>query len=166
MDGLVLQRADQLEAGAVADVDEPPVGVPAERALRHLAVGRAIEHAAPALELADAVGRLLSVQLGHAPVVEVLAAEHRVLEVDLPVVGASTLPNDAAMPPSAITVCALPSSDLQTSAVRAPAADGRDRGSQPGAAGADHEHVVVVRSSDGISDDPRVVEDAARGRRT
>ena len=32
-----------------------------------------------------------------------------------------TLPNDAATPPSAITVWALPSSDLQTSAVRAPA---------------------------------------------
>ena len=33
VDGLVLERADQLEAGAVADVDEPLVGVPAERAL-------------------------------------------------------------------------------------------------------------------------------------
>ena len=32
----------------------------------------------------------------------------------------STLPSDAAIPPSAITVCALPSSDLQTRAVRAP----------------------------------------------
>ena len=31
------------------------------------------------------------------------------------------LPMAAAMPPSAITVCALPSSDLQTTAVRAPA---------------------------------------------
>ena len=35
----------------------------------------------------------------------------------------ATLPNAAAMPPSAITVCALPSSDLQTSAVRAPASE-------------------------------------------
>ena len=32
-----------------------------------------------------------------------------------------TLPIDAAMPPSAITVCALPNSDLQTIAVRSPA---------------------------------------------
>jgi hypothetical protein len=31
-----------------------------------------------------------------------------------------TLPIAAAMPPSAMTVCALPSSDLQMSAVRAP----------------------------------------------
>src|SRR4029453_16430288 len=33
-----------------------------------------------------------------------------------------TLPMAAAMPPSAMTVCALPSSDLQTIAVRAPSA--------------------------------------------
>ena len=32
-----------------------------------------------------------------------------------------TLPIDAAMPPSAITVCALPNSDLQMIAVRMPA---------------------------------------------
>src|SRR4051794_13219742 len=32
-----------------------------------------------------------------------------------------TLPIEAAMPPSAITVCALPSRDLQTTATRAPA---------------------------------------------
>ena len=56
----------------------------------------------------------------------------------------ATLPSDAATPPSAITVCALPSSDLQTSAVRAPRSGGRDRRAQPGAAGADHDHVVVV----------------------
>ena len=31
-----------------------------------------------------------------------------------------TLPMAAAMPPSAMTVCALPSSDLQTIAVRSP----------------------------------------------
>ena len=58
--GLVLQRADQLQAGAVADVDEAPVRVPAERALRHLAVRRAVEDPAPLLELAHAVGRLLA----------------------------------------------------------------------------------------------------------
>jgi hypothetical protein len=33
----------------------------------------------------------------------------------------ATLPSAAAMPPSAITVCALPSSDLQTTSTRAPA---------------------------------------------
>src|SRR5215212_1197892 len=45
----------------------------------------------------------------------------------------STCASAAATPPSAITVCALPSSDLQTRPTRAPSA------------GADHEHVVLVR---------------------
>ena len=35
----------------------------------------------------------------------------------------STLASAAAMPPSAITVCALPSSDLQTSPTETPAAE-------------------------------------------
>jgi hypothetical protein len=83
---LVLQRADQLQPGAVADVHEALIRVPAERSLRHLAVGRAVEDATPQLELAHAVRRLASVELGHVPVVEVLASEHRVLEVHPPVV--------------------------------------------------------------------------------
>ena len=63
-------------------------------------------------------GAFLRVELGHAPVVQHLAAAHRVAEVDLPVVlAATTLPSAAAMPPSAMTVCALPRSDLQMSAV-------------------------------------------------
>ena len=56
----------------------------------------------------------------------------------------ATLPSEAARPPSAITVCALPSSDLQTSAGLRARLGGGDRGPQPGAAGAEHEDVVVV----------------------
>ena len=55
-----------------------------------------------------------------------------------------TLPIAAAAPPSAITVWALPNSDLQMIAVRLPGQPGLDRGAQPGAAGADHDDVVVV----------------------
>jgi len=40
--------------------------------------------------------------------------------VDLPVVLLVTLPIEAAQPPSAITVCALPNSDLLMMAVRLP----------------------------------------------
>ena len=54
------------------------------------------------------------------------------------------LPIAAAMPPSAMTVCALPSSDLQTTAVRAPLLAGLDGRPQPGAAGADDDDVVRV----------------------
>ena len=86
VDAVILQRADHLEAGAIADVREARILVAAEVALEDAAVLRAIEDRAPRLELADAVGRFLGVQLGHAPVVQVLAAAHRVGEVDLPVV--------------------------------------------------------------------------------
>ena len=84
--GVVLQRADQFEAGAIADVGEARIAVAAEVALVDAAIGRAIEHGAPGLELADAIRRFLRVNLGHAPVVDVLAAAHRVGEMDLPAV--------------------------------------------------------------------------------
>ena len=84
--GVILQRADQLQAGAVADVREARIAVAAEVALVDAAVGRAIEHRAPGLEFADAIRRLLGVNLGHAPVVHVLAAAHGVGEVHLPAV--------------------------------------------------------------------------------
>ena len=43
-----------------------------------------------------------------------------------------------------MTVCALPSSDLQTSAVLAPSADDFDGRAQTRAAGADDDYVVFV----------------------
>ena len=58
----------------------------AEVALADQAVGGAVEQGAPLLQLPHPLGRLLGVQLGHAPVVEQLAAAHGVAEVDLPVV--------------------------------------------------------------------------------
>ena len=114
MDCMILERTDHLEARAVAHVREARILVAAEVALKDPAVGGAVEQRAPRLELAHASRRLLRVQLGHPPVVEVLAAAHGVAEVHLQLSRSSTLPEDAAMPPSAITVCALPSSDLQT----------------------------------------------------
>ncbi len=84
MDDAVLQRADHLEPSPIADVGEPRVLVTTEVALEDAAVARAIEHGAPRLELAHAIGRLARVQLGHAPVVHVLPAAHRIREVHAP----------------------------------------------------------------------------------
>ena len=121
--------------------------------------------AAPLLELAHAVGRLLGVQLGHAPVVDELAARR-----SCPGSGrssssaASTLPSAAAIPPSAITVCALPSSDLQTSAVVAPSADDSIAARIPAPpAPITTTSWSCVSRSIATSEDPRVVEDAGRG---
>ena len=58
----------------------------------------------------------------------------------------STLASAAAMPPSAITVWALPSSDLQTRPTETPAAEASIAARRPGAAGADHQHVVLAAS--------------------
>ena len=86
VDAVVLQRANHLQAGAVADVRQARIAMAAEIALQNLAVFGAIKHRAPSLEFVDARGRFLGVQLGHAPVVDVLAAAHGVGEMDLPVV--------------------------------------------------------------------------------
>ena len=83
---LLLERADQLEAGAVAHVGESRVTVTTEVALEDLAFRGAVEERPPLLKLVDAIGGLLRVQLGHAVVVEELAPAHGVSEVDLPVV--------------------------------------------------------------------------------
>ena len=84
MHAVVLERADHLEAGAVTDVREALPGVAAECALQDPAVAGAIEQRAPFLELAHPVGRLLGVELRHAPVIEEGAALHGVAEVGLP----------------------------------------------------------------------------------
>ena len=85
-DDLLLEGADQLQSGAVTDVGEPWVLVPAEVALADPAVLGAVEQRAVGLELPDPVRGLLGVQLDHAGVVQELAATQGVAEVDLPAV--------------------------------------------------------------------------------
>src|SRR2546428_1426460 len=86
VDRVVLQCADDLEAGPVADVRQAWIAVPAEIPLADQAVSRAIEYRSPFFQLAYALGGFPRMQLGHAPLVEKLAAPHRVAEVPLPVV--------------------------------------------------------------------------------
>ena len=145
MDPVILERADHLEAGAVADVRQARIFVAAEVALQDAAVGRAIEDRAPRLELAHAVGRFPGVQFGHPPVVDVLAAAHRVGEVDLPavaVVDVGERRGDAAFGHDRVRLA-------EERLAQQPDPNARrrrfDRGAQPGAAGADDEHVVLVR---------------------
>ena len=58
----------------------------AEIPLEDPAIGRPIEQGAPGLQLLHPSRGLLGMQLGHAPVVEILPAAHGVGEVDAPVV--------------------------------------------------------------------------------
>ena len=160
VDAVILQRADHLEAGAIADVRETRILVAAEVALENPAVRGAIEDRAPGLQLADAIGRFLGVQLGHPPVVDVLAAAHRVGEVHLPavaVVDVGERRRDAAFGHDGVRLAEkrlADQPDLDAGRRRF------DRGAQPGAAGADDEHVVFVRLV--TSEDPPVRPDAHR----
>jgi hypothetical protein len=144
MDPVVLERADQLEAGAIADVREARIAVAAEVALKDAAVGRPVEHRAPCFELADAIGRFLRVELGHPPVVHVLAAAHRVGEVHLPavaIVDVGERGGDAAFGHDGVRLAEerlADQSDLHAGRRRF---DGR---AQTGAAGANDKDVVLV----------------------
>ena len=83
---VVLQRADHLQAGAVAHVRQPRIAMPAEIALQNAAVPGAVEERAPGFEFPHPLRRFLGMQLRHPPVVQVLAAAHRIGEMHPPVV--------------------------------------------------------------------------------
>ncbi len=143
-DGALLQGPDQLQAGAVTDMREARVAVAAEVALEDAAVLGAVEQGPPPLELVDAVGGLLGVQLGHAPVVEHLPAPHGVAEVHLPVVlgphvshrrRGATLGHDGV---------GLAQQGLAHERGALSELTRLDRGAQPRPAGADDDDVVVV----------------------
>jgi hypothetical protein len=145
VDAVILQRADHLQPGPVADVGEPRILVAAEVALQDPAVVGAVHHRAPRLQLAHAVRRLLRVQLGHPPVVEVLPAPHRVGEVHLPVVAGVDVGERRGDPALGHDGVGLAEQRLADQADRDAGGRGLDRGSQPGAARTDHQHVVLVR---------------------
>ena len=144
MDPVILERPDHLEAGAIADVGQPRILVAAEVALQDAAVGRAIEERAPRLELADAVRRLLRVQLRHAPVVHVLAAAHGVGEMDLPavaIVDVGQRRRDAALRHDGVRFAEQRLAEEANLHARRRCFD---RGPEPCAPGANNEHIVLV----------------------
>ena len=65
---------------------QPRIFVAAEISLQNAAIFRAIENRAPRFELAHAIGRFLRVQLGHAPLIDILPAAHRIGEMHFPIV--------------------------------------------------------------------------------
>ncbi len=138
----ILEGPDHLEAGPVTDVGEARVRVTAERALQDPAVGGPVEDGAPVLELADAVRGLEGVELRHPRIVEELAADHRVAEVDLPRVGRRHVRHGsrhAALGHDRVGLAEqrlADQPDVRAGGLRL------DRGAQAGPAGADDEDVV------------------------
>jgi hypothetical protein len=123
--------------------------VPAKVPLEDAAVLGAVEDGAPVLELTDAIRSFLRVELGHAPVIELLPAEHRVAEVDLPgVLGIHVRERCRHAPLGHHRVCLAEERLADHAGARA--GGGRlDRGAEPRAAGADHQHIEVVRLEPG-----------------
>ena len=83
---MILQCPNHFKAGTIAYMRKSWIFVAAKISLQNPTVFRAIEHRAPRFELSHTRGRFLRVQLGHAPVVHVLTAAHRIGEMHLPVV--------------------------------------------------------------------------------
>ena len=141
---LLLQGADQLEAGPVADVGQAGEAVAPEVALEDEAVLGPVEQGTPVLELPHPVGRLLGVELGHPPVVEHLAAPHGVAEVDLPVVLVVDVPECGGHPTLGHHRVGLAQQGLAHQRGAQSLGPGLDGGPQAGAAGADDDDVEVV----------------------
>ena len=144
----VLERPDHLEAGPVADVGEARVRVAAERALEDPPVAGPVEDRAPGLELADPVRRLLGVELGHPRVVEQLAADHRVPEVDLPRVGLGDVAERRGHPALGHDGVGLAEERLADEPDVRALGRRLDRRAQAGAPGPDDEDVVGVALGD------------------
>ena len=103
-----------------------------------------VEEGPPVLELADPVRSFLGMELGHAPVVEHLAAPHGVAEVDLPAVLGVDVPEGGGHPTLGHDGVGLAQQRLAHQRGPQPLClclDGRPQ-SRP--SGTDHDHVEVV----------------------
>jgi len=133
-----------------------------EIALQNSSVGSSVEHRAPRFELAHAIRRLLSVQLGHAPVVHVLSAAHGVGEVHAPVVAVVDICECGRNPAFGHHRVCLAEERLAHEPDTRAGIGCFDRGTEPSAACADHENIVHVRFVLRHLQDSQVSHDAHR----
>ncbi len=145
VDAVILERADHLEAGAVPRVRETRIAMPAEVSLEDASVLRAIEDGAPRLELAHAIGRFLRVELGHAPLVQVLPATHRVGEVHLPRIAIVDVPERRRHTAFGHDRVRLPEEALAHHTDVHAGRGSFDRRAETRATGANHQNVVLMR---------------------
>jgi hypothetical protein len=88
MNTVILKRPDHLQARAIADVSQSWIFVSAEVSLQDLSIFSSIEDRAPCFQFANAGRGFFSMELRHTPIVDVLAAAHRIGEMDFPVISA------------------------------------------------------------------------------
>ena len=141
---LVLKRTDHFQARPVTDMCQAGVGVATEIPLVESTFASAVEDSTPFLEFPDPFGSFLRVKLGHAVLVEVLAALHGVAEMCLPavpVVGAGQSGGNTALGHHRVGLAQKRLADQGRFGT-----GGRrfNRSSESGPAGPDHHHVVFM----------------------
>ena len=144
VNGVVLERPDHLQPRPVADMRQPAVGVSPERTLVHASVFRPIEEGAPGLELSHPIRSLRGVRPGHSPVAQPFPASHRVAEMDLPIVFRAVVAECGRHPALGHDGVRLAEQRLADESHGCAGLDGRDRRAEPGAAGSDHEDIMLV----------------------
>jgi hypothetical protein len=83
---MVLESADELQAGTVSDVRKTGITVTTEVTLENTTVGSSIKDRTPRLKLTYPIRRLFRVELSHPPVIDVLATPHRVGKMHPPTI--------------------------------------------------------------------------------
>src|SRR5690242_18258394 len=88
MNTVILKGADHLQARAIADVSQSWIFVSAEISLQDLSIFSSIEDRAQRFQFTNAGRGFFGMELGDTPIVDVLAATHRIGEMDSPVISA------------------------------------------------------------------------------
>ena len=144
MDSLLLQSSNQLEAGSVSNVSEPWIGVTAEVSLTRQTFRCPIKNRAPGLQLTDSVRCLFRVNPRHSPITQVLPALHCVTEVNLPIIARIFVAKSGSGPTFCHYSVGLTQHRLADERHADTLLTSRYRGAKSGAAGADHDHIVLV----------------------
>src|ERR1700744_5290698 len=160
MDAVVLESTDHLKTCPVTYVSQSGIAMAAEVALQNAAIFGAVEECAPGFEFPHTIGGFFGVQLGHAPVVEVLATAHGVREMDAPVVTVIDVAEgggDSAFGHDGVGFAEKRFADDPNFCA---GGSGFDRGTQTGAACPDYQNIVGEALEFGHLEDSPVVPDA------
>src|SRR3989442_11035197 len=144
MHAAVLECANHFQTRAIAYVTKPFISVAAKCALQNISVGSPIEKRAPLFKFPYPLGRFLRMYLGHAPVVQELAAAHRVAKVRAPIVGSVDIGHcrrDAAFSHHGVRFA---EQRFAHNAYTRALGQRLDRSAQTGATRADNQNVVLV----------------------
>src|SRR6185436_12642383 len=86
MHTIILEGANHLKAGAIANVGQAWITMATKIALADESVLGAIKYRPPLFKLLDTISCLLREELNHPPLIQKFSAAHGIAKMDLPVV--------------------------------------------------------------------------------